>query len=213
MWYVVFTFVALIVAFLLVRLRVRLEFSGERRALFVGLGRSGPEIDFAAKVGRVRLFGLNIESFSLRKSAATSVQPIRLGSAKPSGAKKRDSRRRLMFDFEWLDVLPATLTAVWRFLVGIFKAAIIEECEAKVQGGFPTPDLTGQAYGYYCAFVGAFPAVTERVTYTPDWSGASFNGSVRLSVALPVYALVYRTIVLLIQLPVRKIYRITRGKT
>ncbi|MCP4684479.1 MAG: hypothetical protein GY867_03425 [bacterium] len=94
----------------------------------------------------------------------------------------------------------------------LLRASIIEQAEGEIEGGFDSPDLTGQAYGFYSAAMGAAPALAGRFRYVPDWTGASFSGAARLTVALPMYRLAARTTVLIWRLPIRKIVKLAIGE-
>lgn len=212
MAYFILLVVALITALMLLRLRLRVRFSGEQRLLFVGLGRSGPELDFARGVGHVKLFGLKIKSFPLKKkpketapAKAVPAQPIE--KEKPGKAKTR--RQRSLW--EMILATPQIVRAFWKYFVGLVTSVIVEECEGEIRAGFSEPHLTGQAFGYYQALVGIIPAV-GRLQFVPDWAGASFAGSMRLSVAIPMHAVAYRTFILIVQLPIRRLIRFARGK-
>jgi hypothetical protein len=201
---------ALLTAFLLLRLRVRVDLSRNRRLMFVGLGRSGPEMDFAHGTGLIRLFGVRIGSFSLKskKKAEAAVESVPL----ETGAKrseKKPARQRSVRDF--VSMSPKVVSAVWRFLAEVVKAAAVEQCEGELRAGFEQPHLTGQAFGYYHALVGAVPAI-GRFQFVPDWTGASFSAELRFAVAVPMYAIAYRTIILMFQLPIRRLIRFARGK-
>ena len=85
--------------------------------------------------------------------------------------------------------------------------------ETKLGGGldgFESPYLTGELYGYYHALIGAVPALAPRLRFYPDWTGQSFAGSARLSLAIPMYALLYRTGLMICRIPIVKTIRLVR---
>ncbi|RME19837.1 MAG: hypothetical protein D6800_13800 [Candidatus Zixiibacteriota bacterium] len=108
-------------------------------------------------------------------------------------------------------MLPSVATALWHYGLGLLRAVRVERLEADIEGGFEEPHLTGQVYGFYQAAYGVAPAVVSRVRYRPDWSGASFDGSAGVAVAIPLYRLFYQTVVLLWELPLRKIVKLAIG--
>ncbi len=203
MLYLLLILTALAVGVLMLHLRLRLEYSDEQRILFVGLGRSGPEADFIGRVVRIRLCGVTI-----RTVAMTAPGKIR---ATIRTEKPRSARHRRFDIGGWLDALPQIAGAMWAYFVRLLRATIIERAEGEIRGGFDTPDVTGQVYGYYQAALAAVPSVARRIRYTPDWTGASFAATVRFSASLPMYRLVWSTLVLLWQLPIVKIVRLVRN--
>lgn len=218
----IFLSIVLVLAllFLLTRLRLRLNLATDRKLLFVGLGRSGPEFHLGEKKGELRLFGLKLFSFETgkeKKKEGTKDKKVRKEvteaikkEKKPEPGKAKQKRRRSLKDI--VGIIPQCSKALWLYFIDLLKAAIIEEAEGEIEGGFDAPDLTGQAFGFYQAAIGAVPALAGRFRYTPDWTGASFSGAVRLTVALPIYRLVGRTILLIWRLPVMKIVKLAIGE-
>ncbi|MCK4632411.1 MAG: hypothetical protein KAT79_04020 [candidate division Zixibacteria bacterium] len=207
MTYLFLILIAVAVSLLLLRLRVRVALESDRRVIFVGLGRSGPEFDFAAKEGRFKLLGRSVRSFTLggKKKAAGKKK-----SEKKAARKKRSARVR-----SWRDMVrigPSVVAASWSFLLDLLRSAVIEELEGEIEAGFDSPDLTGRAFGYYQAALATVPGVAGRFAYVPDWSGASFGGSLRLAIALPLYKLVFRMIILIVRLPLRELIKLAIGK-
>lgn len=208
--------VVLAVLFLATRLRLRLNLSSDRKLLFVGLGRSGPEFHLGAKKGELKLFGFRILSFDtggrekpkkkLRKQISEAVKKEKEAKAEKPKTRRKRSLRNI------LTVVPQCSRALWLYFIELLKASIIEQAEGEIEAGFDSPDLTGQAFGFYQAALGAVPALAGRFRYIPDWTGASFSGAVRLTVALPMYRLVGRTLVLIWRLPVRKIVKLAIGE-
>jgi hypothetical protein len=198
------------VTVLLLRVRLRLELSPERRILFVGLGRTGPEFDFIKREGVLKLFGLRLKRFSLEKSlpAEHRIQtPSTPESETPPSAPPRHRSWRLL-----LKIIPQFLSAFWQFAVGILKATIVEQAEAEIEAGFDTPDVTGQVFGFYQAALATVPTLFTRISFMPNWTGRSFSGSARLSLAWPVYRLLWQTILLIWRLPKREIWKLVIGE-
>ena len=210
MFYLLFILIVVVVAcILLLRLRVRVTFDHKRRIIFAGLGRSGPEFDLSVKKGYFKLWGRSIGSFKLgaKKEADRKREK--------KDKKKRDEKKPPTRARSWRDiihVIPGVVAAVSDFLLNLLKEAAIEELEGKIEAGFESPDLTGRAFGYYQAALAAVPPIAGRFTYVPDWCGSSFGGSLRLAVALPLYKLVYRMILLIVRLPLRELIKLAIGK-
>lgn len=194
----------LLAAICLLRLRLRFELGSDRRLLFVGLGRSGPEYDFVRRIQSFMLFGRCIKSTPMKK-VDKPAEP------KPE-AQPREKARRVRPFGDILKAVPDVSRALWRYSIGLLKSIAVEELEADVEAGFYEPDLTGQLFGYYQAALAAVPSVVGRVRYTPDWTGASFAGQARVAVALPLYRLLYRTLILICQLPLRRLIKLAIGK-
>ncbi|PWB71058.1 hypothetical protein C3F09_08355 [candidate division GN15 bacterium] len=215
MWYAVSIILILIVCFLMLRLRFRVELSDQRRVMFMGLGRSGIQVDFAQDVTRIKLWGFAIRTISRRRpptgaAKAVTIKPTPLKTEKRGIRKYRRGFRAPLHLREWVDVGLKSLRAVRLYLVDLLRAVIVEEAEAEVRGGFESPHLTGEVYGYYHALIGAVPSLAPRLRFEPDWTGQSFSGTARLSLAMPVYALLYRTLVLIFRLPLFRIQRLVR---
>ncbi len=205
MLYVLSAIVLIVVAVMLLRFRIRLDLSKEHRLLFVGLGRSGHEHDFASGTGTVRLFGLNIKSIKPeREKPKDKPKP-----AKKPKVKKKSTRRRSIADM--LRVVPSVGRAVTGYFYSLLKSFTVEKLEGEIEAGFETPDLTGQAYGFYQAAVGAVPGIAGRLRYIPDWEGPSFSGAAKVSVAIPLYRVFVRTIVLIFKLPLRDLIKLAIG--
>ena len=208
MWYLVLIlFLAAVTAAMILRVRVRLEVSGtQRRVLFVGLGRSGADMDFVGKLGKLKLFGVPVRSFEIGRKKPKPPEEKVEKKAKPKKAR----RKRSLLDS--LKIMPETASALWSYVISLIKATVVEELEGKIEAGFDEPDLTGMTFGYYQAALAAVPSVVGKVQFEPDWTGASFTGSMRVAAAIPLYTLTWRTVVLLFQLPLRKLLRVTIGK-
>jgi hypothetical protein len=198
------------VAVMLLRVRLRLELSPERRILFVGLGRTGPEFDFIKREGVLKLFGLRLSRFNLEKRPPVP-QPKKPAPYPRDESSVSPSRRRRSVKLV-LQTVSQSLSAFWKYAVGIMKATIIEQAEAEIEIGFDTPDVTGQVFGYYQAALAVAPGLFSRVLFVPNWTNRTFSGSARLSLAWPVYRLLWQTTLLVWRLPKRNIYRLAIGE-
>ena len=213
MLYLLLILLVLFIALLLLNIRVRFQLSDGRKLLFVGLGRSGPEFDFAGKAGSIMLFGMKVKSFEIdrvkkKKRKETKEKTRKAKVAKPPKPPKR-SRASLGDIYR---VGPKCIGPMWAYIVGLLKAVVVEELEGQVEGGFDSPHLTGAVFGYYQAALAAVPGVVGRVQFIPDWIGPSFSGAARVSVAIPVYKLLLRTIMLTYRLPLRDLLKLAIGK-
>lgn len=211
MVYFLLTILVLTALLLLIRLRLRVEISGERKLLFIGLGRSGSEFDFRKRQGELRLFGFRIKRFefgkkSRLKAAREAISRV-VGSEEAVEPTKPAAEKLSSFQ-HWRPILPQAIKESGRYLLALLKASIVEQAEGEIEAGFESPAYTGQAFGYYQAAVAAAPGLLGRVHYIPDWSGKSFSGAVRCSVAWPMYSLVWQTTLLLVRLPVMKIVKL-----
>lgn len=219
-WYILIILVLIVTAVMLMRLRVRAELSGERRLLFVGLGRSGPELDFVKGVGTIRLAGITVRRFSLerepKKPKRTDTE-VAKGAArqrtdKTTTAEAKTKRRRVRGEQvrQVFDLLPTVARAFGKYFYGMLTSVIVEQAEGYVEAGFDEPHLTGQMFGYYQAVVAAVPAVSRRFALIPNWTEATIGGQVQVAVAIPLYQVVVRTMVLVWRLPKVRIYRLIR---
>lgn len=203
----------LFAAILLLNVRVRFILSDSKKLLFVGVGRSGPEFDFLGRIGSVKLFGVKIKSFEIgkekkRKEREAEAETKEAKAAEPSKPPKwaRVSLRDLY------RIGPKCIKPLWAYLVSVLRAVVVEKLEGRVQVGFDSPDLTGAVFGYYQAALAAMPGVVGRLRYVPDWTGPSFRGAGRVSVAIPVYKLLLRTMVLTYRLPLRDLLKLAIRK-
>ncbi len=206
----IFILVLLFVALLLLRLRVRFELSGDHRLLFAGLGRTGVEIDFKNGHRKIRLFGRSLKTGPLRSARHKDDQEAEKKPDKKKPKAEKPGRVRAYGDI--LRTVPAVMSALWHYSTGLLGSLIIEKLEAEIEAGFEAVDLTGQVYGYYQAALAAAPSVVGRVRFRPDWTDASFDGSAHVAVALPVYRLVFCTLMLIWRLPLRQILKVAIGK-
>jgi len=209
MLYVLLIIAAVIAVVLSLRIRLRVSVTRERQLIFAGLGRSGPEYDFATKEATIKLFGLKIKTIQ----PGTRGEKKKKVAEKPRPEKKRKKktpRQRPIGDI--LKIVPGVGRAMWRYAVSLLKGIVVEELEGEIDGGFYSPDMTGIAYGYYEAALAAMPGVAGRFRFRPDWNGPAFDGSMRATFAIPLYRLVWRTLVLVGGLPLRDILKVAIGK-
>ena len=197
----------LTVSLLLLRVRIRLAIDGDRRLLFLGLGRSGPEVNLATRQGEFKLFGRPVRSFDVGKGRE---KPAKKAAVKKKAKPKRKPARQRSWG-DLLKLVPRILRASGGYLVGLVSDAIVEEARGEIEGGFDEPHLTGQAFGFYQAALAVVPGMAGHFAYTPDWTGASFTGSARVCVAWPVYRLVYRTGRLLLLIRIMRLIRLAIG--
>lgn len=161
------------------------------------------------------------ESATERKAAPKQGEK----AAKRAEKKRRKKSKNLLeslvhevrkigrFSGHELRILLKTIPrATLGFLFGLFRDCRFEELHGRIEAGFESPDTTGRAYGYYCAVTGALPGSVGRFDFIPVWTGASFDGSMRLSVGLPLYRLLYRAIRLLWHLPIRKLWKLKKSQ-
>lgn len=203
----------LLVSLLMLRLRLRCQIGEGQRLLFIGLGRSGVELDWSEKTGRILLFGLRLRQFELdKKRVVKKVSDKKPKPEKIKKIKRTKKTKRIRPIQDILLVLKSSFGPIWRWIISVLRATRFEELNGDIKGGFEAIDLTGQAYGYYHALVGAVPALSGRVKYYPDWEGVSFEANFRASLVVPLYSLVGRTIVLVLRLPLRKIINLAIGR-
>ncbi|MFQ5452588.1 MAG: hypothetical protein ACE5D6_00170 [Candidatus Zixiibacteriota bacterium] len=204
MFYLLLIITAVIITVLLLNIRVRVNLNSEQWLLFIGLGQSGPEYDFISKTGRLNLFGFKIKSFKRvkkPKEKPPSPEPKKKAKAK---------RKRSLSDF--LRIIPRCSQALGIYLLSLMKAVIVEELEGEVEAGFESPDITGTVFGYYQAALAAAPAVMGRIHYIPNWDKATFDASFRAAIAIPLYKIIFGTIILIIKLPLRDLIKLAIGK-
>ncbi|HUV30855.1 MAG TPA: hypothetical protein VMY05_07205 [Acidobacteriota bacterium] len=206
MWYWVLILLAAVAVVMMLRVRVRFELAAGRRRLFLGLGRSGADLDLARKSGRVRLFGLGVRSFSLARREPEVREEPRVEKRKP---KKRGRERSLR---DAVRLFPRVAGAFWSYVVGLLRAVTVEEADGEIRAGFDAPDLTGMTFGWYEAALAAVPSVMSRMRFVPDWTGPSLSGALRLSVAIPLYSLLWHSLVLILSLPLRKVIKLAIGE-
>ncbi|MBU8934713.1 MAG: hypothetical protein KOO62_12010 [candidate division Zixibacteria bacterium] len=193
------------VAVLLLRLRLRLQWGSERKSFFVGLGRSGPEFDFSNKTGVFRLLGITLKRFPLDSDRKEDISKKKAKTTKVPKPRRQWSWAQLRY------LVPVIVQEAGSFMRQTLSSLVIEELEGEVRAGFDSPSDTGMAYGYYQAALAAVPGVVGRVRFVPIWDGPSFSGSAAVTVALPLYKLFWRMIVLAWRLPLREIYKLAIG--
>ena len=93
MLYALIAMFALIVAVLMLRLRIRGFIDSNNRLLFVGLGQTGPEFDFVAGQGVVRLFGVRIKTFPLEKEKKEDLEPAAPEPEEPEEVEKPEVKK------------------------------------------------------------------------------------------------------------------------
>ena len=211
MLYFLIGIIALLTALMLLRLRIRIDISGERKLLFVGVGRTGPEFDFSAKRGVLRFAGFNLRKFELQKNGKRKQREAEPEAAEAGKAAKKKKKKRRRPVGETVTLLRESAGAIWKYILGLLAATIVERADGEIEAGFGSPHLTGQAFGYYQAALAAAPRLFGRIQYIPDWNGPAFSGAVHASVAWPLYRLVWETMVLVARLPLRKIVKLAIG--
>lgn len=185
----------------LLHIRVRLSIESNLKTLFVGLGRTGVLTNFTDQTRSIIVSG---------KSLKTS--PIEEELLKPKKEKpaKKSKRTRPFSDI--VAIIPDTFRAFGKYIYSVVKSIIIEEFGAEVKVGLPDPYLTGIAFGYYQAAVGAVPFLGRHFKFTPDWNEVSITGGLKTTVSIPLYKIIYRTTVLVFGLPLRKLVKLAIGR-
>ncbi|MFH2049020.1 MAG: hypothetical protein ABIJ12_06210 [bacterium] len=203
--YILLIFILLITAILMLHIRIRVVWGTDKKLLFIGLGRTGPELDFINKKAKLNLFNIKLKEFSLDQEKEKEKKPKREKAEKPEKHKKYRSISDI------LNILPIILKEIFNYMKNILSSLIVEELEADIEAGFDAPHITGQVFGYYQAALAAVPGVMNHIHYYPDWTGQSLTASINGRVSLPLYKLVWRTIILLWRLPLRDIYKLAIG--
>jgi hypothetical protein len=204
--YILIFFFIIVTAFLLFNLRLSIRLSKEDKILFAGLGQSGSEFDFSSKKGSLKLFGLNLKQFDLTKKEKKPKEK----KEEKKKRKRKSKRTRSVKDA--LKLLPQTFTAFKNFMVSIFKSIVVEELDGELEAGFASPHITGYVYGYYQAVSAIVPSFSQRFTFSPVWEKSSFDGQLNASFSLPLYKLLFKVIIFITSLPLRKIFVFVRGK-
>lgn len=207
MIYFLITIIVLITAFLMLSLRLRVNLESGNKTVFFGLGRSGVEYDFTTKLSSIYLSGMLIKKIKPKDKKEKKPKP---GKKIIKAKTKKPKRIRPYKDI--LKIIPQSSKALGNYSLSILKSVVIEELNGTVKAGFDSPNLTGQVYGYYQAAVGVLPAMAGRLRYIPVWDEEIFEASLKVSVAIPLYKIFYRTIILFIKLPLREIIKLTIGK-
>ena len=203
---------ALLVAVLLTKIRLRVEWGDTDRTVFVGLGRTGGEFDFITKLGQIRLFGFKIKTFLIKKTGRDEKAVSAEKAAAKETAKKKPSKKKRVRPIRvWLDVLPGGVSALWKYGAGLFRSVQVERARGEIVAGFDSPDLTGQLFGYYQAVSAAVPRLAH-IRYTPVWNEQYFSGAVSFAAGVPVYRLAGQTLLLLWRLPITRLVKLIIGK-
>lgn len=205
-------FLLLLVGILLLRVRLRLILEPEFRQAGITIGRrTGFEADLMTFRGAVRVAGIPVYQMDLRKGEAEQPKEGEVELPKPA-----TPRRRFRLQKEKINalrgLLPEIKKASFNYIKGLYRATRIEELGARIEAGFDSPDQTGCAFGYYQAALFAAPAVVSRIQFIPVWIGPAFTASGRLVLAVPLYQLLWRTVVLLWQFPTRKLIKLARER-
>lgn len=185
---------------------MRVLLASERKFIFFGLGRSGFEYNFSSKTSSFILFGRPIKT--LKKEKEKAEEKPKKVKEKPKKAKPK--RKRPLKDI--IRIIPKSSKALFHYLIGLLKAVVVEELDGDIKAGFESPDLTGRIFGYYQAAYYAVPAVVGRINYQPVWNETAFEAKMKASVAIPMYKIVYRSIILIFSLPLRDIIKVTIGR-
>ncbi len=203
---------ALLLGLLVLRVRLRIIYTSDIRLAALTLGRrTGFFADLVCFRGTVRVAGIPVYGMDLRKeqeeapSARQETPPEAEAPTQPQ--PKRPLRERVA---ALRVILPQAWRAFWNYLRSLYRATRIEELSARIEAGFASPDQTGSALGYYYAALGTAPAIVSRVQFVPVWMGPSFEASGRMTLAIPLYRLLWHTIVLLWQFPARKLIKVLR---
>ncbi len=187
------------------KLRLKFSFGQGDRLLFIGIGKSGPELNFVDKVGVIKIAGVKLKSFSLQKSEKKEKSE-KIKKEKPKKEKKRTRSIK-----QAVSLLPNLLNSLGHFFLGLLKSIIVEEFQGKIEAGFDSPDNTGIVYGYYQAALASAPNVMSRVQYTPIWNDSGFSVNIRGSIALPLYKIIYQFSKFAISLPLRELIKLAIG--
>jgi hypothetical protein len=206
----------LVVAILLLRIRVGCDLGPEKKLVFARIGRTGSEFDFTTKRMVIRLFGMRIKEvvmFGGKKAGRveTPAEPVPEADTIQAEPKSMPKVKRVRPFSLLLEIVSESSKALWRFVVAILKGVIVEEAQGELSIGFDSPDVTGKAFGYYHAIAWAAPTLANRISITPVFTEKIVTGKARVTLALPVYVLVYRLGKLFVQMPIRKIIRYSRG--
>lgn len=196
-------------ALMLLKFRIRLDITDKKRTMFVGLGRTGTEFSLRDRTLWMKVFGYRLKQMKLGgKKIEKKMEKEKPGKeARP----RPKVRRRLRSRVDFLKIGRRSASALFSFSKSLVKATYIERLDGNINAGFDSPDLTGKLYGFYQASLSAAPSLMGRLSYQPDWSGASFRGSAHLSLALPMYKFCYESIRLIFSLPLRDIIRLAIG--
>jgi hypothetical protein len=208
--------IVLALATLLLRIRIGCDLGPEKKLVFVRIGRSGSEFDFTTRRMIIRLFGIRIKEFEIsavKKTGKEAVpeEPSQIAKEKAGEPEAKPKVKRVRPFSLLMDIVSESSKALWHFVVAILKGVIVEEARGELSIGFDSPDVTGKAFGYYHAVAWAAPSLANRISITPVFTEKVMTGKARVTLALPVYVLVYRTGKLIVNMPIRKTIRYSRG--
>lgn len=207
--YILSTLGVLLLVLLLMRVRLHFIYTPEIRTAGLTLGRrTGLFADLLCFRGTVRVMGITVYQMDLRKEKEEAPRATRVTPPEAEAPAQAKPKRPLR---ERVAVLRENLPQAWRalrtYLKGLYRATRVEELNGRIEAGFDSPDETGRALGYYYAALGIVPAIISRVQFVPVWMGPSFEASGRMTLAIPLYHLLWHTIVLLWQFPARKLIK------
>jgi len=193
---ITFLFIILILGLItLLHVRIRISIHSDLKTLFIGRGRTGILINLTDNTRSILIAGRTIETSTITKEKKPKKKPAR---TRPFG--------------QILEILPDSFRAVTEYIYSLIKSVVLEEFEVEIKAGFPEPHLTGMAFGYYQASIAAVPFIGEHFKFVPNWNGGSISGTVRTTASIPLYKIIYRTIVLVFQLPLRKLVKLAIGR-
>jgi len=193
-----------VISILLIHLRIKFKFGTGDKLLFIGLGQSGPELDFETKKARIKLFGVKLITINFSKGKPETDKKSE--KSKPG----KPSRQRSLKEI--IRVIPSVSKSLLFYSGSMLRAVIIEEITADLEIGFESPDITGRMFGYYQAVSAALPQAVGIISVTPNWNEACFKGNVKGIVSIPVYRIVFSTIALIFNLPLKDILKLAIGK-
>ena len=203
------TLIILVTITLLLRIRLKIRLIDSEKTIFIGLGRSGILYDLQKMSGYIQIWNRTFKQIQNKHEAKTPEKSEKL---KTNEQKEKKTVKRKIPYRQIFELIPSMMTAIWKYAVSMMKAVIIEEMNGKIEAGFDSPDITGKVFGYYQAAYHAVPAVAGRISYIPVWDETRFNAQMQLSVAIPLYKIIWRTIILIFSLPLRDIIKLTIGK-
>ena len=214
--YILLIVLGLFTLLLLLRLRLRVYIDDGRRLISFSYATARIEANIRENEGTASFLGITLRRFPLVKDESEkkkkqgkkeeAEQENGPGPLRKLARSFREKKGRLTV-IDLLAVAPQITWAHARLFADIFGDTTVEQLDVDIEGGFEYPHLTGQMLGYYHALVGAVPMGPVRISYVPDWDGAPFTGSVRASLALPLYRLLYRLLRYLFRLPIMNIVK------
>ncbi len=208
MVYVLLILLIILVGILILRVRLCVVLEDGTRHIGLSLGRrSGVRLDLRQQQGALELLTVPVYRFDLGVEDKDKPEEKTVKKSKPRRKRRRLSIAR-WFSIDRLKdlliIVNRSRKAVWNFVKGMLRATALEELQARIYAGLDAPDRTGRLYGYYQAVLGAVPVLHDRLVFVPNWTEASFAASGRFAAAVPLYKLIWRTVVLIWQMPSRK---------